>query len=79
LNETISVARRRDYPAAMPLDALRPGKREISEEDDVSPDPSDLKKRRAPGTSSRGVANLTPDQLAKKRANDHEAQRLILY
>ncbi|KAL8858234.1 MAG: hypothetical protein Q9178_005246 [Gyalolechia marmorata] len=32
------------------------------------------KKRR---TSSRGVANLTPEQLAKKRANDREAQRAI--
>lgn len=28
-------------------------------------------------SSSRGVANLTPDQLAKKRANDREAQRAI--
>lgn len=27
--------------------------------------------------SSRGVANLTPEQLAKKRANDREAQRAI--
>ena len=36
----------------------------------------DAKKRRT-GTSSRGVANLTPDQLAKKRANDREAQRAI--
>lgn len=62
----------------MPVDALRPSKREISEENDVSPDLSDLKKRRAPSTSSRGVANLTPDQLAKKRANDREAQRLTL-
>ncbi len=26
---------------------------------------------------SRGVAHLTPDQLAKKRANDREAQRAI--
>lgn len=65
-------------PAAMPIDPLRAGKREVSEEDDVSLDPSDLKKRRAPSTSSRGVANLTPDQLAKKRANDREAQRLTL-
>ncbi len=62
----------------MPVDASHQGKREISEEDDISPGPTDLKKRRAPGTSSRGVANLTPDQLAKKRANDREAQRLIL-
>jgi hypothetical protein len=29
------------------------------------------------GVSSRGVANLTPEQLAKKRANDREAQRSI--
>ncbi|KAK7748080.1 hypothetical protein SLS53_001332 [Cytospora paraplurivora] len=36
----------------------------------------DVKKRKsAPG--SRGVANLTPEQLAKKRANDREAQRAI--
>lgn len=49
--------------------------------DAPSPDPtlsvSDSRKRRAPGTSSRGVANLTPEQLAKKRANDREAQRAI--
>lgn len=37
------------------------------------------KKRRTSTTasSSRGVANLTPEQLAKKRANDREAQRAI--
>lgn len=37
------------------------------------------RKRRADGSSasSRGVANLTPEQLAKKRANDREAQRAI--
>ncbi|KAF2646015.1 hypothetical protein P280DRAFT_98 [Massarina eburnea CBS 473.64] len=28
-------------------------------------------------SSSRGVANLTPEQLARKRANDREAQRAI--
>ncbi|MCJ1306732.1 hypothetical protein MMC25_000375 [Agyrium rufum] len=28
-------------------------------------------------TSGRGVANLTPEQLAKKRANDRDAQRAI--
>lgn len=28
-------------------------------------------------SASRGVANLTPEQLAKKRANDREAQRAI--
>ncbi|KAK0312395.1 hypothetical protein LTR82_013865 [Friedmanniomyces endolithicus] len=36
------------------------------------------KKRKASGApGSRGVANLTPDQLTKKRANDREAQRAI--
>ena len=35
------------------------------------------KKRRASTSGSRGVANLTPEQLAKKRANDREAQRAI--
>ncbi|KAL8698944.1 MAG: hypothetical protein Q9201_006290 [Fulgogasparrea decipioides] len=39
---------------------------------DVAP-----KKRRTSATTSRGVANLTPEQLAKKRANDREAQRAI--
>ena len=35
------------------------------------------KKRRISNAGSRGVANLTPEQLAKKRANDREAQRAI--
>lgn len=35
------------------------------------------RKRKGLSTSSRGVASLTPDQLAKKRANDREAQRAI--
>ncbi|KAG9245121.1 hypothetical protein BJ878DRAFT_575135 [Calycina marina] len=56
-------------------------KRALSEDVDApSPDPSTDagKKRRTTGTASaRGVANLTPEQLAKKRANDREAQRAI--
>ncbi|KAF2239221.1 hypothetical protein EV356DRAFT_528498 [Viridothelium virens] len=37
-----------------------------------------LKKRKAPGSvSGRAVSNLTQEQLAKKRANDREAQRAI--
>ncbi|KAL7926522.1 hypothetical protein ACQKWADRAFT_280569 [Trichoderma austrokoningii] len=36
-----------------------------------------VSKKRKTGTGSRGVANLTPEQLAKKRANDREAQRAI--
>ncbi|KAK0732627.1 hypothetical protein B0T21DRAFT_452185 [Apiosordaria backusii] len=44
--------------------------------DDGGTNGSNTKKRKtAPG--SRGVANLTPEQLAKKRANDREAQRAI--
>ena len=35
------------------------------------------KKRRASTSISRGIASLTPEQLAKKRANDREAQRAI--
>ncbi|KAG0154962.1 hypothetical protein PDIDSM_535 [Penicillium digitatum] len=35
------------------------------------------RKRKLNSISSRGVANLTPDQLAKKRANDRQAQRAI--
>ncbi|OJJ80892.1 bZIP transcription factor [Aspergillus glaucus CBS 516.65] len=35
------------------------------------------RKRKLNSISARGVANLTPDQLAKKRANDRQAQRAI--
>lgn len=38
---------------------------------------SQSRKRKATGASGRGVASLTPEQLAKKRANDREAQRAI--
>ena len=34
-------------------------------------------KKRRTSTTGRGVANLTPEQLSKKRANDREAQRAI--
>lgn len=44
--------------------------------DDGSADGQSSKKRRT-GPNSRGVANLTPEQLARKRANDREAQRAI--
>jgi hypothetical protein len=35
------------------------------------------RKRKLNSASARGVANLTPEQLAKKRANDRQAQRAI--
>ncbi|KAM0261985.1 hypothetical protein ACHAQJ_001991 [Trichoderma viride] len=46
---------------------------ETTEADDIE----NVTKKRKTGTGSRGVANLTPEQLAKKRANDREAQRAI--
>lgn len=39
--------------------------------------PSGNGRRKANGTSSRGVASLTPEQLERKRANDRQAQRAI--
>lgn len=47
---------------------LQQGKREASDNGE-SPDGSDSKRRKGASTSSRGVANLTPEQLAKKRQN----------
>lgn len=44
---------------------------------DSTAGPQPAAKKRRTGTSSRGVANLTPEQLARKRANDREAQRAI--
>jgi hypothetical protein len=54
----------------------------ISLDDVVSESPKSsgagAKRRRTSGApSNRGVANLTPTQLARKRANDREAQRAI--
>ena len=49
-----------------------------SGEDASSPsDPSQGSRKRKANSTTRGVASLTPDQLAKKRANDREAQRAI--
>lgn len=50
--------------------ALLPGsgKREASDDVD-SADALERKKKKAANASSRGVANLTPEQLAKKRQN----------
>ncbi|KAG9383338.1 hypothetical protein A1F94_005249 [Pyrenophora tritici-repentis] len=45
--------------------------------DDGSADGQSNNKKRRTGPNSRGVANLTPEQLARKRANDREAQRAI--
>src|ERR1051326_4636362 len=45
--------------------------------DSEQPDDGQPNKKRRTGPNSRGVANLTPEQLARKRANDREAQRAI--
>ena len=44
---------------------------------DTSPTSPFNRSRKRLASGSRGIANLTPDQLAKKRANDREAQRAI--
>ncbi|KAI1376127.1 hypothetical protein F4677DRAFT_96995 [Hypoxylon crocopeplum] len=54
----------------------QPGLDHVSGHDHGHLEDQRTKKRRV-GPSSRGVANLTPEQLAKKRANDREAQRAI--
>ena len=41
------------------------------------PEQTSTKRRRTSAAGSRGVSNLTPEQLTKKRANDREAQRAI--
>ncbi|KAL1969450.1 hypothetical protein VTN77DRAFT_8888 [Rasamsonia byssochlamydoides] len=50
-----------------------------SPETKTSPAPVAQDKKRKSGSraGSRGVANLTPEQLARKRANDRQAQRAI--
>ncbi|KAK7229085.1 hypothetical protein V2G26_001255 [Clonostachys chloroleuca] len=54
-------------------------KREASPEPDVGDAAAQeaARKKKKTGPGSRGVANLTPEQLAKKRENDREAQRAI--
>lgn len=57
-------------------DAHSPADDGLADQTDGSASHPPAKKRRT-GNSSRGVANLTPEQLARKRANDREAQRAI--
>ncbi|KAM5342940.1 hypothetical protein ACJ41O_013906 [Fusarium nematophilum] len=55
------------------------GKRDVDEAvgSPMGTDDGGSRKKKKMGPGSRGVANLTPEQLAKKRANDREAQRAI--
>ncbi|KAL9600217.1 MAG: hypothetical protein Q9219_003360 [cf. Caloplaca sp. 3 TL-2023] len=70
-------------PSAHPLPPSHPSAPSSSSAHDNASSHSDgaaASKRRRTSTapsSSRGVANLTPEQLEKKRANDREAQRAI--
>lgn len=58
---------------ATPSDALPNDSAADAAGDDGSGQPPQKKQRRV----GRGVASLTPEQLARKRANDREAQRAI--
>ncbi|KAK9800944.1 putative BZIP domain-containing protein [Seiridium cardinale] len=65
-----------DATAAAAADS--PAESQLSPDDGTAGGPEDQRtKKRKGGPGSRGVANLTPEQLAKKRANDREAQRAI--
>ncbi|KAI1825099.1 hypothetical protein F4861DRAFT_213761 [Xylaria intraflava] len=70
----LSLSADGDVPSPASSASL-PGPRETAAAA-VPPDQRTVKKRRT-GPGSRGVASLTPEQLAKKRANDREAQRAI--
>ncbi|KAF3037259.1 hypothetical protein E8E12_007483 [Didymella heteroderae] len=62
--------------AVSPSEANSPSS--VPREDDSQADAGQpAAKKRRTATTSRGVANLTPEQLARKRANDREAQRAI--
>ncbi|TFA98671.1 hypothetical protein CCMA1212_009582 [Trichoderma ghanense] len=62
--------------AAMARPAGSSGAAEATETPDAE-EMENVTKKRKTGAGGRGVANLTPEQLAKKRANDREAQRAI--
>lgn len=71
---TIPAAPAPTDPAQQPCAATSP------ETTTTTVSPASLEdKKRKPGSraSLRGVANLTPEQLARKRANDRQAQRAI--
>lgn len=56
---------------------LGPSNNSSPNADQTPNSPAQAGRKRKTISSSRGVASLTPDQLAKKRANDREAQRAI--
>lgn len=65
-------------PSLDTLDSPIPSRATSIDADGLAEGPSTAgRKRKLNSMSSRGVANLNPDQLAKKRANDRQAQRAI--
>lgn len=76
-SHSTTVAKAEDSP--LPSRSISLGPESFPPGHDENPGPATTagRKRKLNSTSSRGVANLTPDQLAKKRANDRQAQRAI--
>ena len=71
----LSMEQSRPYPARLP--ASSPAASQSSNTTTTTNNTTIKKRKTSTTTGSRGVANLTPEQLAKKRANDREAQRAI--
>lgn len=76
-SHSTTVARPEDSPLPSRSVSLGPETTLIENNENNDPTTTAGRKRKLNSTSSRGVANLTPDQLAKKRANDRQAQRAI--
>ncbi|KAJ5798941.1 uncharacterized protein N7503_006446 [Penicillium pulvis] len=71
------IAKSEDSPVPSRPASLGPDSLLMEEHDNNGPPTTAGRKRKLNSASARGVANLTPDQLAKKRANDRQAQRAI--
>lgn len=71
------IAKSEDSPVPSRPASLGPDSLLMEEHDNNGPSTTAGRKRKLNSSSARGVANLTPDQLAKKRANDRQAQRAI--
>ncbi|KAJ6109281.1 hypothetical protein N7486_001515 [Penicillium sp. IBT 16267x] len=71
------IAKSEDSPVPSRPTSLGPDSLLMEEHDHTGPSTTAGRKRKLNSSSARGVANLTPDQLAKKRANDRQAQRAI--
>ncbi|KAJ5729142.1 uncharacterized protein N7483_003650 [Penicillium malachiteum] len=77
ISHTTPVAKAEDSPIPSRSASLGPDPFPVDPNDINGPVTTAGRKRKLNSASARGVANLTPDQLAKKRANDRQAQRAI--